>query len=225
MKRLYLAGPMSFRAGSDWNYPAFIAAAGDLRARGFTAWNPADLFGGRTDLPRCQYMREGIKALLEQDAVVVLPGWRDSAGASLEVANAKELGLAVLEYPSLEAVKTETCLEEAQRLVYGSRQEAYAHPFDDYGRTAALWSAILGTTVTPEKAILCMIAVKISRECHRHTRDNLVDAAGYAECVQRVIDGRAQRSRSVPLGNSGAFPTTQLISRPAKESPYGPSDP
>jgi hypothetical protein len=81
---------------------------------------------------------------------------------------------------------TVTICDEAKGLVYGPREEAYAHPADDFGRTAAMWSAILGHYVSPETVGLCMIAVKLSRECHKHKRDNLVDIAGYAETVQRV---------------------------------------
>lgn len=36
-----------------------------------------------------------------------------------------------------------------------------------------------------------MIAVKISRECHRPKRDNRVDIAGYAEVLDMVIEFQA----------------------------------
>ena len=49
-----------------------------------------------------------------------------------------------------------------------------------------MWSAILGQEVTPAQVGLCMIAVKVSRECHKPKRDNLVDIAGYAETVRMV---------------------------------------
>ncbi len=84
----------------------------------------------------------------------------------------------------------ETILQEAQRLVYGDRGADYGHPLDDYSRTAALWSAIVGHPVTAEQAILCMIAVKISRQVNKPKRDNLTDIAGYAECLHRVMRRR-----------------------------------
>lgn len=88
----------------------------------------------------------------------------------------------------------ETVLREAERLVYGDRGKAYGHPLDDYTRTARMWSAILDTEVSAEQAIMCMIAVKLSRECNAGKRDNRVDIAGYAECLQRVQDERRRRA-------------------------------
>ena len=81
----------------------------------------------------------------------------------------------------------ETVLDEAKRLVYGNRNADYGHPYDDYKRTAAMWSALFGTEITPQQAILGMIAVKLSRLANDHTkRDSVVDVAGYAECLSRV---------------------------------------
>lgn len=80
-------------------------------------------------------------------------------------------------------------LIEADGLVNGDRAKAYGHPSKDFERTAAMWSAILGFPVEPRMVGLCMIALKISRECNAHKRDNLVDIAGYAQTVQMVEDG------------------------------------
>lgn len=78
----------------------------------------------------------------------------------------------------------ESVLIEAQGLVHGDRNESYGHPLDDFRRTAKMWGAILGIEIRPEQVGLCMIAVKLSRECHKPKRDNLVDIAGYAETVE-----------------------------------------
>lgn len=86
----------------------------------------------------------------------------------------------------------ETVLEEAQRLVFGPRQKAYGHPFDDFGRTGRMWGAILGIPdVPPEKVGLCMVALKVSRECNGHARDNVVDGAGYWGTVDLIHQRRA----------------------------------
>lgn len=90
---------------------------------------------------------------------------------------------------------SETILQEAQRLVHGDRQAAYGHPIDDFTRTGRMWAAILGLEqVTPEQVGLCMIAVKLSRQCNKPKRDNMTDAAGYAATVQMVDEERSARA-------------------------------
>lgn len=90
---------------------------------------------------------------------------------------------------------SESILQEAERLVNGDRQTDYGHPIEDFRRTAQMWSAILGADVEPQQVGLCMMAVKISRQCNRPKRDNLVDAAGYAETVDMVIQKLAEEGR------------------------------
>lgn len=85
-------------------------------------------------------------------------------------------------------------LEEANKLVHGDRNADYGHPLDDFSKTAAMWSAILGTHVTPEQVGLCMCAVKISRQCNKPKLDNLVDLAGYAETVNMVLEEKHRRA-------------------------------
>lgn len=88
---------------------------------------------------------------------------------------------------------SESVFQEAERLVGGDRQEAYGHPFEDFSKTAGLWSVILDTEVTPEKVALCMVAVKISRELNRPKRDNRVDGIGYFGTLDMVVEERARR--------------------------------
>ena len=90
---IYLAGPMSNLP--EFNYPAFNAAAKQLRELGFTVENPAENDGGSTGKPWAWYMRRAIKQLVTCDIVVLLPGWEESRGARLERFIAHELGMPV----------------------------------------------------------------------------------------------------------------------------------
>ena len=60
-KRIYIAGPMT--GHSEHNFPAFHEAANRLEVAGLEAVNPADNFGGRTDLPRESYLRADLALL------------------------------------------------------------------------------------------------------------------------------------------------------------------
>jgi hypothetical protein len=109
---------------------------------------------------------------------------------------------------------SETILQEAQRLVHGDRQRDYGHPIDDFTRTARLWSAILDVAVTAEQVGLCMMAVKISRQCNQPKRDNMTDAAGYAATVQMVVDERERRRGPVACYSAAACVTAAPVLDP-----------
>ncbi len=94
--RCYIAGPMTGIPGH--NYPAFNALAAALRDGGYEVFNPAENFGGDTGYHRSLYFRADLPALLQSDSLILLPGWRDSVGASLEVLIADTLDLPIYEY-------------------------------------------------------------------------------------------------------------------------------
>lgn len=83
--------------------------------------------------------------------------------------------------------KVPSVLEEAAALVHGPRGNDYGPIMEQHDRAAKMWTAILGYDVTAEQVILCMIALKVSRLCHKFKRDSLVDVAGYAECAAAAI--------------------------------------
>ncbi len=82
-----------------------------------------------------------------------------------------------------------TILQEAQGIVYGDRQASYGKASTNFGRIARMWEEILDSKVTPEQVGMCMIAVKLARQCHKPSRDNLVDIAGYAATIEKVQKG------------------------------------
>jgi hypothetical protein len=190
IRRVYIAGPMT--GYPELNFPAFHAAADRFRQAGWDVANPAENFGGRTDLPREAYLRADLIMLAQCDAITLLPGWRKSRGALLEYAIAQELDLVVFDAETRDLLAPESVLDEAGRITATDRQASYGHPVEDFTKTAHMWTGIFagrlreGATITPRDIPLCMIAVKLARQVHRHKRDNLVDIAGYARTASMV---------------------------------------
>ncbi len=98
--------------------------------------------------------------------------------------------------------RPETILEKAERIVMGDREERYGPPKENHTCTAALWNAYLDRrkwaatnktgaafyTITPEDVCFLNILQKISRCANTITKDNLADMAGWARCVERIMD-------------------------------------
>lgn len=99
----YIAGPMT--GLPDFNYPAFNAAADRLRAAGVDVVCPTDLHDGDTSHPHAYYLRLGLRALLDCDELVLLPGWSGSRGAQLERYVAEVLGMRVTEWAVCEVAR------------------------------------------------------------------------------------------------------------------------
>lgn len=89
----------------QFNYPAFAYAATVLRAQGVEVISPHELHDNGVapasyDEERTYewYLRAGLKALLECDEIVMLPGWQASTGARLERYVAEALPMPVSEW-------------------------------------------------------------------------------------------------------------------------------
>lgn len=101
MTKFYLAGPMSNIP--QFNFPAFHAAAADLRARGYDIISPAEqdspavqaaamkspdgklLEGKVAGESWGQILARDVQIVADQvDGIILLPGWEKSRGARLE---------------------------------------------------------------------------------------------------------------------------------------------
>jgi hypothetical protein len=77
----------------DHNFPAFHAAARRLQEAGWETVDPAENFGGQTDLLREACLRADTALPTKCDVVTMLPGWGDSRGANLAYLVAWKLGM------------------------------------------------------------------------------------------------------------------------------------
>lgn len=110
--KIYLAGPM--RGLPEFNFPAFHAAAAELRRAGHTVFSPAERDTAQygTDISKGNAtgseeeavkehgfsLREALGADLEYichhaEVIAILPGWETSKGVAAELATARALGL------------------------------------------------------------------------------------------------------------------------------------
>jgi hypothetical protein len=94
----YLTGPM--HGVPDYNYPAFQAAATNLRARGFQVVSPHEIphadGGNPGSISWDNYMRDDLPAMLACQGLILLPGWPTSGGSAVEINLALKLGFIIL---------------------------------------------------------------------------------------------------------------------------------
>lgn len=96
--KIYIAGPMT--GYEDFNFPAFHAAAAEIRRQGHDPLNPATSFEGSQTYPYAMYIREAVRMVAMADAIVMLPGWENSKGALTEAMIAVTIGIPFLEFGS-----------------------------------------------------------------------------------------------------------------------------
>jgi nucleoside 2-deoxyribosyltransferase len=106
---IYLAGPM--RGHPLYNFPAFFKAAMALRkaghyvispaerdmAEGFNPGEPLDSPANSEIFNLGETFAWDFKAIMETDAVVLLPGWRESKGVQAELVLAMALERPIFE--------------------------------------------------------------------------------------------------------------------------------
>jgi hypothetical protein len=87
---IYISGKIT---GDSGYRQKFLDAAASLRRAGYCPLNPAPLGMPVDDWSAA--MREALRLMLESGGVAVLPGWRKSRGAKIEVHLARGLGIPV----------------------------------------------------------------------------------------------------------------------------------
>lgn len=149
--KIYLAGPMT--GIPQFNFPAFDAAAADLRERGYTVVSPAELDRPETRAAALaspdgamgsgthdgetwgDFLARDVKLIADDgvEAIVCLDGWQRSKGARLETFVGRLAGLPIYEYRAgrwLHGVYDQD-VDEAHAWRDGEGAGDYYNDFDD----------------------------------------------------------------------------------------------
>ena len=74
--------------------------------------------------------------------------------------------------------------DQAAETIGHDRTEDYGDPALSFIRIARMWTAIAGTSITPQQVAHMMIALKISRLQQQPDHlDSYIDIVGYARCA------------------------------------------
>ena len=79
-------------------------------------------------------------------------------------------------------------LSTAHALLTGDRAEQYGDPRPNYQLAAKLATLLTGLDINERDIYGIMIAVKLARETHMHSSDNLIDAAAYMDMLDYAIE-------------------------------------
>lgn len=193
MSYLYESGAM--RGHKNLNREGFAEDEARLIQAGYRVFNPAAVELKHVPVGHkptfADYMERDLPEIADERCrgIALRADWKDSEGSRIEVCVGNLFGKPARPVEVWEGMDPEAAfspLLEAQRLVFGPRQNSYGHPADDFARTAKIWSAILGHDITAEQVGLCMMGVKLSRQVNRPKFDNLTDLAGYSATVARI---------------------------------------
>lgn len=95
----------------------------------------------------------------------------------------------------------DSVLQEAQKIIYGDREQTYGRPDLNLNRIAALWETYLHekylgniAVITAEDVCWMMTLMKCARQMNAPKRDNLVDACGYISLIERMENARRSGS-------------------------------
>lgn len=85
-----------------------------------------------------------------------------------------------------------TPFEEAQRIIYGAREQTYGHPGKNLANIAQQWRLYLlqrhgvDLELSAEDVCWMMADLKKVRQMNAAKRDNVVDAIGYVGLISRL---------------------------------------
>jgi hypothetical protein len=139
--RIYIAGPMT--GLPEYNFPAFNAAAKLLRAAGWHVENPAE-HGHVEGAGWSDYLRWDLTRIATVSTMYLLPGWKKSKGARLEVTVARELGIELICAPGAEDPSKPTEMKVVATIVHVPYSPGFMMSEPEPARDELVWGERVG---------------------------------------------------------------------------------
>lgn len=84
-------------------------------------------------------------------------------------------------------MRGEQLLQHANR-IFEERRSEYGNAQEHFHAVAKRWSLVMGTEVTPQQVVLCLLELKLTRLSYDFTHsDSIADMAGYAAVLAELI--------------------------------------
>ena len=88
-------------------------------------------------------------------------------------------------------------LKIAEQLLNGDRAKAYGDPIDNFDAIAKVANVLLkrkGIKLDREAVAMVLVALKVAREGHKHSDDNVVDAVAYLQLLEVVAERNERKA-------------------------------
>lgn len=145
-----------------------------------------------SDTPRAHEVEAGVLSVMTLTGlVVVYNGNLYLTRAGVTLACHRAVAASKIPVPGVDQSVPADCLEEAGKIVRGSREDTYGPAERNLSRIAGMWGAYLSVPLTARQVAVMMVLLKASRDAFKPKHDNMVDICGYAYLADMIDNDTA----------------------------------
>lgn len=148
--------------------------------------------GNPSNTPRVHEVETSVLSVMTLTGLVAVCGenlYLTRTGATLACHRA--VAASKIPVPGVDQPVPADCLEEAGKIVRGSREDTYGPAERNLSRIAEMWSAYLSVPLTARQVAVMMVLLKASRDAFKPKHDNMVDICGYAYLADMIDNDTA----------------------------------
>lgn len=143
--------------------------------------------GNPSVTPRAHEVEAGVLRVMTLTGLIAVCGenlYLTRAGVTFACHRA--VAASKIPVPGVDQSVPADCLEEAGKIVRGSRKDTYGPAESNLSRIAEMWSAYLSVPFTARQVAVMMVLLKASRDAFKPKHDNMVDICGYAYLADTI---------------------------------------